>query len=116
MWLVSCAFNVLLFLLICIGMQVNAGWIRVSFGQPSLARSALFSMYAVGLIFSILMLLRFFPTFAVPLLIFNISFAIVVPFTYWNIRHPIIVTHLVLAAVHCVTVYQLWDNYPIPIT
>lgn len=113
MWVISCTLNVALFSFICFGFHRNTRWVRGMFGPPSPARSALFAVYLAALVFSVILFAGVFPTFAVPLLLFHVATIIAVPFTYQNIRHPVVVTYLLLAVVHSITIVQLWDNNPL---
>ena len=97
MWVISCILNVMLFSFICVGFYKNARWVRGMFGPPSPARSALSAVYAAALIFSLFLMIGVFPTFAVPI-------------TYRTVRHPVVVTYLLLGMVHSMTIVQLWDN------
>lgn len=111
MWLASCLLNVALFSFICFGFYKNTRWVRGMFGQPSPARSALSAVYAAALIFSLVLLTGIFPTFAIPLLLFQLTTILAVPITYRRLRHPVVVIYLALGVVHLITIVQLWDNY-----
>ena len=110
MWVISCILNVMLFSFICVGFYKNARWVRGMFGPPSPARSALSAVYAAALIFSLFLMIGVFPTFAVPLLMSQVVTIIAVPITYRTVRHPVVVTYLLLGMVHSMTIVQLWDN------
>lgn len=113
MWVVSCILNVALFAFICFGFYKNTRWVRGLFGPPSPARSALSAIYAAALLFSLVLLTGMFPTFAVPLLLFQVATILAVPVTYRTVRHPVVVTYLFLAIIHTITIVQLWDNHPL---
>lgn len=110
MWVMSGTLNVALFSVICIGFYSNARWVRAIFGQPSPSRSTLFAIYVAALFFSLILLTGAFPTFAVPLLMFQVSSIIAMPFTLRKVRHPIVATYLLISIVHCISIVQLWDS------
>ena len=109
----SGALNVALFSVMCIGFYSNARWVRAVFGPPSPSRSTLFAIYVAALFFSLIVLTGAFPSFAVPLLLFQVSSVIAMPFTLQKVRHPIVATYLLISIVHSISIVQLWNNTPI---
>jgi hypothetical protein len=113
MWVISCALNVALFSVMCIGFYSNARWVRAVFGLPSASRSTLFAIYLAALFFSLILLTGAFRSFVLPLLVFQVSSVIAMPFTLQKVRHPIVVTYLIVSIVHSIAIVQLWNSTPI---
>ncbi len=97
----------------CIGFYANTRWVRAIFGPPSPSRSTLFAIYVAALFFSLILLTGTFRSFALPLLLFQVSSVIAMPFTLQKVRHPIVVTYLLVSIVHSISIVQLWNSTPI---
>jgi hypothetical protein len=97
----------------CIGFYANARWVRAVFGQPSPSRGTLFAIYLAALFFSLIVLTGAFRSFVLPLLVFQVSSVIAMPFTLQKVRHPIVVTYLLVSIVHSISIVQLWNSTPI---
>lgn len=113
MLFLSSALNIALFTIICAGLHWNTRWARALFGPPSFARSTLFAGYLAALVFSLILLTGALPTFVLPLLLFQVSSIVAIPFTLEKVRHPVVACYIGISLVHCISIIQLVNAGPL---
>lgn len=104
MMTISMLLNVLVLLPVCASLILNANWTRASFGEPTPARGILLSIYiAIGLLSAVML---FAPQSQVvfAILLLQVIYKVTTPFTVRTLRNPVVISNLVIAAVHIVTI------------
>lgn len=103
----SLATNILVLLPICIGMLRDAPWVAEAWGDRTPARSILFSIYLAILATSIVLLFLPDPKFVAALLFVQVVYKMTTPFTVANWRNPVVVSNLLIAALHLAAIFSL---------
>ena len=103
----SLLLNVAVLVPVCGSLILGAPWIVAAYGPPSPARGILLSIYlAIGLL-SALLLLRPLPAAVAALLAVQILYKITTPLTTGSISNPVVISNLLIAAVHAATLVVL---------
>jgi hypothetical protein len=76
-------------------------------GEFNPARGILLAIYATILLGSIYLLIFPDTKFAIALFIVQIGYKLLTPFTVKTIKHPFVISNILIAIVHVVTVYTL---------
>lgn len=105
----SLLLNVLVLVPVCAGLLLNARWVQQAFGSRTPARGILLSMYlAIGLT-SLGLLFRPQSDMALALLVVQILYKFMSPFTVGTLKNPVVVSNLAIATFHFITVTLAWD-------
>ena len=103
----SLLLNLAVLVPVCGSLLVSAPWTVAAYGPPSPARGILLSIYlAIGLL-SALLLLRPVPAAVAALLAVQILYKITTPLTTGSISNPVVISNLLIAAVHAATLVVL---------
>lgn len=100
----SLLLNIVVLVPLCIGFLQNASWIHDVYGEPSPALAILFSIYFSLLVASAVLLFIDQPKLVFMLLAIQILYKLVTPMVVGSIQHPVIVSNILIAALHIVTV------------
>ena len=104
---VSLLLNLAVLVPVCGSLMLSAPWAVAAYGPPSPARGILLSVYlAIGLL-SALLLLRPAPAAAAALLAVQVVYKITTPLTTGTISNPVVISNLLIAAVHAATLVVL---------
>lgn len=106
----SLAVNILVLSPICIGMFRDAEWVNATWGTKTPARSILFSIYAAILLASLYFLTNPDPKMVLSLFVLQIVYKITTPFTVGSFRHRVVVSNLLISAIHLVTVASIFPR------
>lgn len=116
MILVSLAVNVLVLVPVCASLLLDAPWARLAYGENVPARGILLSVYAAILIASAALIIGFLVVpsprivdMTIALLMVQIVYKVTTPWTVRSIRNPVVLSNLVIAAIHLVTVGIIWN-------
>lgn len=102
---VSLVLNLLVLVPVCFSLLVRASWVDGAYGPESPARGILLSIYlAIGLASAGLLFTKD-PRLAVPLLAVQVLYKVTTPFTVKTLRNPVVISNLLIAAVHGVTLF-----------
>ena len=104
----SLLLNIAVLVPVCTGILRDADWARAAYGPRSPARGILLSIYLAILGVSALLLARPLPQAVAALLVVQIIYKVTTPFTVGTLRNPVVVSNLLIAAVHVVTVGLIW--------
>lgn len=104
---VSLLLNILVLLPICLGMLRNATWVAETWGEKTDARAILFSIYFAILAVSTFLLFLPDSKLVAALLLVQIVYKITTPFTVGKWGHPVVVSNLLISAVHLVTLISI---------
>jgi len=86
------------------GIMANAGWVEAAYGPPSPARGILLAVYLAILAGSAALLWKPVPAMVAALLLVQIAYKLMTPFTVGTLANPVVVSNLAIAAFHAVTV------------
>lgn len=103
----SLAVNTLVLSPICFSMLRDAEWVNATWGPKTPARGILFSIYTAILLASLYFLTNPDPKMVLALLCVQIVYKVTTPFTVGSFRHPVVVSNLVISAIHLVTVVSI---------
>ncbi len=110
MIVLSLLVNVAVLLPVCAGLLTNASWTTSAYGEATPARAILLSVYiAIGLC-SVLLLIRREPKAVAVLLLLQVLYKVTTPLTVGTFTNPVVVSNLIVAAVHTVTLACLWSG------
>jgi len=103
----SLTLNILVLIPICYLMLTNNYRIVQTLGEFNPARGILLAMYATILLGSIYLLISPNNQFAIALLLMQIVYKFLTPLTVKTLKHPFVISNILIAAVHIWTVYFL---------
>ena len=103
----SLLLNLAVLVPVCGSLLFSAPWTLAAYGPPSPARGILLSIYlAIGLL-SALLLLRPAPAAVAALLAVQVLYKVTTPLTTGSISNPVVISNLLIAAVHIATLVVL---------
>lgn len=95
--------NVCVLIPVCFGLLTDASWAADAYGAASPGRGILLSVYGAILLVSIGLLFRRDPQWVASLLLVQVLYKFTTPFTVGTITNPVVITNLVIAALHLTT-------------
>ncbi len=101
----SLVLNLLVLVPVCFSLLVRASWVDGAFGPESPARGILLSIYLAIGIASAGLLFAKDPRLALPLLAVQVLYKGTTPFTVKTLRNPVVISNLLIAAVHAGTLF-----------
>jgi hypothetical protein len=115
MILVSLAANVAVLVPVCAVLLFNGPHAAEVYGNASAARGILLSVYLAILTVSVWLLFDRRPMLVAPLLLVQIVYKITTPFTVGTVAHPVVISNLVIAVMHAVTLAFIWRELYAPV-
>jgi hypothetical protein len=103
----SLLLNILILIPICYLMLTNNVRMVETLGEFNPARGILLAIYITILIASIGLLIFPDTKFSIALLLMQIVYKLLTPFTVKTLKHPFVISNMLVAIVHIVTVYSL---------
>ncbi|MCA8963379.1 MAG: hypothetical protein H6838_10530 [Planctomycetes bacterium] len=103
MVIVSLWVNVVVLLPVVLGLLLGARWCEDAYGPRHPARGILLATYAAILVLSAGLLGCGDPRWAVGLLLMQVLYKVMTPWTVGSWRHPVVLSNLAIAALHGVT-------------
>lgn len=82
----------------------KAGWVDAAYGPPSPARGIVLAVYIAILAGSAALLWKPVPAMVAALLLVQIVYKLLTPFTIGTLAHPVVASNLAIAAFHAITV------------
>ena len=107
MLILSLILNILVLIPICFLMLTNNKRIEETLGEFNPARGILLAMYSSILIGSVYLLINPNNQFTIALLLMQIVYKLLTPFTVKTLKHPFVISNILIALVHIVTVFSL---------
>lgn len=108
MILLSLLLNIVVLVPVCASLIVNANWVQASYGDATVARSILLSIYlSIGLI-SVLLLVVREPKLVASLLLVQVVYKVTTPLTVGTLDNPVVISNLGIAAFHTATLALIW--------
>ena len=99
--------NILILIPICYLMLTNNVRMVETLGEFNPARGILLAIYMTILIASIGLLIFTDTKFSIALLLMQIVYKLLTPVTVKTLKHPFVISNVLIAIVHIVTVYSL---------
>lgn len=106
----SLGINIMVLIPVCLGLFNKADWALAAYGPDAPARSILFSVYLAILICSLGFLVKPIPAMVAALLLVQIFYKATTPFTVGSFGHPVVISNLVIAAFHSLTIWTIWKS------
>lgn len=88
----------------------NAGWTLAAYGPPSPARGILLAVYLAILAGSAALLWKPVPAMVAALLLVQILYKLMTPFTVGTLANPVVLSNLAIAAFHTLTLATIWKE------
>lgn len=88
----------------------NAGWVEAAYGAPSPARGIVLAVYLAILAGSAALLWKPIPAMVAALLLVQIAYKLMTPFTVGTLANPVVLSNLAIAAFHAVTVTLIFQR------
>ncbi len=88
----------------------NAGWVEAAYGPPSPARGIVLAVYLAILAGSAALLWKPVPAMVAALLLVQIAYKLMTPFTVGTLANPVVLSNLAIAAFHAVTVTLIFQR------
>jgi hypothetical protein len=106
----SLLLNLAVLIPVCAGLMANAGWTQAGYGGAAPARGILLSVYLSIAAASALLLVTGGPRQVALLLLMQVLYKLTTPATVGTFRNPVVLSNLVIAAVHAATLAVLWRS------
>ncbi len=106
----SLVLNLAVLIPVCLSLLANAGWTVSAYGEPSPARGFLLSIYLAILLVSAALLLKPITMMVAALLIVQVVYKLTTPFTVGSLSNPVVVSNLLIAAVHLITLWVIFRS------
>ena len=100
---ISLITNVVVLIPVCLSLLLDAPWVPNGWGEFSPARGILLSIYGAILLVSMGLLWRPESVAAAALLLVQVIYKITTPFTVGSLENPVVISNLVVAALHALT-------------
>jgi hypothetical protein len=100
---VSLLLNIVILIPIVVLMAIKAPIVDQTWGGFTPARGILMSIYLSILVVSVLLLFKPAPAFVSALLLVQVVYKITTPFTVGKFSHPVVISNLLVSAVHIAT-------------
>ena len=105
---VSLVLNVCVLIPIVILMAIKSPIVDQTWGGFTAARGILMSIYLSILVVSAVLLFKPAPAFVAALLLVQVVYKITTPFTVGKFSHPVVISNLVISAMHIATLASIY--------
>ncbi len=105
---VSLVLNIVVLIPIVVLMAIKAPIVDQTWGGFTAARGILMSIYLSILVVSVLLLFKPAPAFVAALLLVQVVYKITTPFTVGKFSHPVVISNLVISAMHIATLASIY--------
>ena len=105
---VSLVLNIVVLIPIVVLMAIKAPIVDQTWGDFTAARGILMSIYLSVLVVSVLLLFKPAPAFVAALLLVQVVYKITTPFTVGKFSHPVVISNLVISAMHIATLASIY--------
>lgn len=106
----SLILNIVVLVLVCTGLIMDSERVQKSAGKFTPARGVLLAMYLTIAIASAALLLVQDPKLVFALLFMQIVYKLLTPVTVKTIKNPIVISNILIAVFHLVTVYTMFQT------
>lgn len=106
----SLLLNIAVLVPVTASIMANASWVEAAYGPPSPARGILLAVYIAILAGSAALLWKPVPAMVAALLLVQIVYKLMTPFTVGMLGNPVVLSNLAIAAFHAVTVTLIFRD------
>lgn len=110
MIIASLILNIIVLVPVCFALIINAEKVQRTAGTFTPARGVLLAMYLTILVASLILLFVNEPKLVFSLLVMQIMYKFISPFTVKTLNNPIVISNLLIAAFHLFTVYVMFNS------
>jgi hypothetical protein len=107
---ISLAINIVILVPIVVLMAIKSPLVDTAWGPLTEARAILWSIYIAILIASIFLVFMPIASFVAALLAVQVIYKLTTPFTVGSFRNPVVISNLVIATVHAVTLVSIFSE------
>jgi hypothetical protein len=107
---ISLAINIVVLVPIVVLMAIKSPLVDTAWGPLTEARAILWSIYIAILIASIFLVFMPIASFVAALLAVQVTYKLTTPFTIGSFRNPVVISNLVIATVHAVTLVSIFSE------
>ena len=107
---ISLAINIVVLVPIVLLMAIKSPLVDTAWGPLTEARAILWSIYIAILIASIFLVFMPIAFFVAALLAVQVIYKLTTPFTVGSFRNPVVISNLVIATVHAVTLVSIFSE------
>lgn len=104
----SLLLNIAVLIPVCVGLITDANWSQAGYGEVTVARGILLSIYLSILLVSCLFLVFRHPSSVAALLSVQIIYKLTTPFTVGTLQNPVVLSNLGIAIFHSITLLAIW--------
>lgn len=106
----SLILNIIILIPVCLALLANFEGMQKVAGSFTPARGILLAMYITILFASLVLLFFQYPTLVFALLFMQIIYKFLSPFTVRSIKNPIVISNLLIASFHLITVINMMQS------
>lgn len=107
---VSLAVNIVVLIPIVLLMGIKSPLVNAAWGPFTEARGVLWSIYLAILATSLTLVFLPVVSFVAALLTVQIVYKVITPFTVGNVKNPVVISNLLIAALHFATVATIFTE------
>jgi hypothetical protein len=107
---ISLAINIVVLVPIVVLMAIKSPLVDTAWGPLTEARAILWSIYIAILVASMFLVFMPVVSFIAALLAVQVIYKLTTPFTVGSIRNPVVISNLVIATVHAVTLVSIFSE------
>jgi hypothetical protein len=104
----SLGLNILVLLPIVVLMAINSPFVDEAWGEFTVARGILMSIYLSILVVSVFLVFRPVPSFVAALLIVQVVYKLTTPFTVGTFLNPVVISNLAISVLHIATLATIF--------
>ncbi|MEM1435492.1 MAG: hypothetical protein AAGG11_15645 [Pseudomonadota bacterium] len=108
--ILSLLLNIAVLVPVCTGIIADAAWAQAGYGSVTPARSILLSIYLTIGVLSVALLVVRDSEFVAALLLVQVIYKVTTPVTVGTLKNPVVISNLLIAAVHGVTLASIWRS------
>ena len=106
----SLLLNIFVLIPVCYLMITNSHRIEKTLGVFTPARGILLALYSTILFASVILLLHTDEKLAFALFFMQIVYKLLSPFTVKTLKHPFVLSNIIIAVFHLFTIYRMLDS------
>ena len=106
----SLLLNIAVLVPVCLAILFGGRRMIAVFGMATPARSILLALYLTILAASLILLWLDRPEAIATLLVMQVAYKVLTPFTVGTLRHPVVASNLLIAAFHSATLISMSDQ------
>ena len=107
---ISLVINIVVLVPIVVLMAIKSPLVDTAWGPSTEARAILWSVYIAILVASIFLVFMPTASFVAALLAVQVIYKLTTPFTVGSFRNPVVISNLVIATVHAVTLASMFSE------